>query len=201
MNCWCALPFWGFPFAAANCLWVRSSPGQRSFLCLWRQWIQLRKELDEVLRRLCQDPWVPCLFLISHPWSPCICPYFTSAHWVCGSLQEHCDAWAGPTVSDSVVHPYWGRGHPHCSHHFRDHVSLTVKPVHYTDGVRCRSAFGVFCCFVVLLYGTFCHRHWRHCWLMAETLSYELLLLLTSSSIQDGAALCHCGHPSRRQNA
>lgn len=43
------------------------------------------------------------------------------------ALQEHRDAWAGSSVSDSLVYSYWGRGHPHRSHHFRDHVSHHSK--------------------------------------------------------------------------
>ena len=57
---------------------------------------------------------------INRPRSACLC-------WLCSPLQEHCDARTGAAVSDSLVHPNWGRGHPYCSHHFRDHVSVSSQ--------------------------------------------------------------------------
>lgn len=44
-------------------------------------------------------------------------------------LQEHCDARAGATVPDSLVHPHGGGGHPHRAHHVRNHVSHD-DPIH-----------------------------------------------------------------------
>lgn len=117
------------PLTAANCMWLRSSPSQWTLLCVWRQRFQFREELDEVLWRLCQDPRVPCLFFVlPRP----LDRFLLSLLWLISSsglliefvsLQEHRDAWTGSSVSDSLVHPYWGRGHPHCSHYVRDHVS------------------------------------------------------------------------------
>lgn len=52
------------PFIAANCVWLRSPPCQRTLLRLWCQRFQFCEELDEVLWRLCQDPRVPRLFFI-----------------------------------------------------------------------------------------------------------------------------------------
>ena len=51
-------------FIAANCVWLRSPPCQRTLLRLWCQRFQFCEELDEVLWRLCQDPRVPRLFFI-----------------------------------------------------------------------------------------------------------------------------------------
>lgn len=53
---------------AANCVWLWPSPSQWTLLRVWRQRFQFCEKLDEVLRRLRQDPRVtvssPKLFLI-----------------------------------------------------------------------------------------------------------------------------------------
>lgn len=61
--------------------------------------------------------------VIPHPSFLPEIPRFGSSRVSSLAPQEHRDARARSSVSDSLVHPDGGRGHPHCPHYVRDHVS------------------------------------------------------------------------------